>query len=576
MKKSQLLLSLLVFFYANAFSQSPSLDSVLLIPENATFQTTQLEVMGMKEQESGNTLFYKFIHPNGGIQKSAGAFFSGGGDSENLPAFSSVFIPDDGVPAPGEIRWIAPRGQNTKANFYAKPLVETQDMTQTPLATPDNLLPFEELGNTQRSLAIPKKPTSIQEEKTEDAPGYVQKYYKTLIYAGMSGGLTQVATLTYTLKPEEDWNKGLDPSPYGSKTDIFKDGVKEAFSDSKISYKGFSSRKMNDPLSGNAVILGGLKYKKNDEKENSEFFEFKLIAFDKEGNIINSAMYESESPLRFQEVFPIYGANIAPDIKEVTHAVFVAYGDGDRKMENINPKLRLIITVDLKTGQIVNTNEAELVQDNGILFECRQTQGTGFSLGFYYPTEDNKGFTFLNVDKEGNLSRQDYSSSDPEAENVSLPADRFMRLTTKTINTFQTTDGNTIVLKNFLRVTGSETSSDYKESPLTTCAFFEYDAEGRLVSFKLNNKLREINDYALLARKGDLLIYLIEKPLWTTTNIAFTTINLETFEVNLTTPPNDFSLAGPGTYYQDVEKESIYFLNKGKDNKGLYLFQYKY
>lgn len=559
------------------FAQSASLENTLIINENAVHKVTQVEMLGTQEATGVNQLYYSFTHPGGGVQKVKGSFFSGGKEPTSLKAFGVINISQEGVVSSDFVRWLAPRHSGVSINLYANPLDGADAMLQKPIAAKGQVSPYDTLGGLKRQLEEAGEIVSlaVSGKKENDLP-LCPQYYESTVYVGLGGGINQILTMDHTLKSEEDRNKLMSMKDYDLETSINKDHVKDVFGADNITFKYSAGAipQVSDPITGNVIVMGGIRYKKNKAKANSEYKEFRLFTFNKEGEVVNSVNYESDEPILIKGGYPIYGQQLGPDLWEATHAVIIAGGAGNRKMTNINKKYFKAIVVDVKTGEIVAEHEQELSQPAGKFLEARQCSNGTIELLYYYPASGQQSLTLINIGKDGLVNLKEFSKDSPEVQSFKLPANPKIR----TINSFELEDGSQLVIKEIYKTVAKEEGSTQKIDVTVSFAAYKYSVNDQLESIRGLGDSFNLNDATLYDKSDDLLSF-YEQYKDTETGqdkIRFININTKALEVETLNLDDGYFLVSPDSFIHDQDNRQILFLTQKTAGKGLYCSKYQY
>ena len=577
MKKLTQILTLILAFTTTALAQIEVLQGVELIDTNTLFNVTQVKVLGIDERTSPHRLLYRFTHPSGGIQKVNGSMMSGGRAPQGLPAFGAVELGEIPTPAVDGIQWFSPKRVGTNVNFYAKPLIEATDMVDdNMIAGKGSIMSHDDFAKIRKDLKPSSPLYQLPEEKAvaeERAPYYADKYKTTKVNFGMSGKISYLYLTEYTLKPEGERNKGLFGTAYDTKIKTNKDHTKGAFGDKNIMYKGAMMDKVpqvNDPVSGHATVFGGLKYKKNDSKKNSHFYEFLFLTFNFEGEIVKQVKYESEIPLSIENVYPVYGKNIAPDVNEITHGIFVLQGYGNKGMDHVNRKIRVVLVVDILTGEVIAEDKIELNQASTSLLRTRNLDGNRIELTYFYPVANKRGLAVVTLSTQGVEKVKELLQGSPEFDAIGLEEKPLLNMELNPVNSFESEDGGTLSIEQFTTLKKTEKGTTKRNEGY---ALVKYDATGSFVGIFGIGKSRKVDIIDI--KDGKLWIMAAAKAGSGQSRFRFIKINIADFNVQISETPIVESKKGMTDYYYDAASGVVYLFAQNHPAKGLSVFKYK-
>lgn len=570
---------LISFAHLSLSAQSAVLQGTRLIDENGNIRVASVKILGVKDGPQGPALFYSFVHPNGGIQRVTGALMTGGRDPENLPAIGVANLGNEATPVVGSLRWAATPGIISNVNYWAEPLVNALDPSNHLLAASGTVLSNDTLRVVLRGL----KPSdtlylNYRTPQPEVPVSYAPEYAITYASLGMSGGINSVSSTTFTLRGESD-RQGLLTGPYKRNSALVfdKEVYANAFEQENMSFKlNASAPCINDPVTGNAVLFGPLKYRKDDSKENSQYFEFKFVTFSKDGQMLSNINYTSEEPVVSSGEYLIHGATLAPDIREVTHVVYILRGDGEKGMEGINRKLVRALVFDLKTGQLIAQNDAVFNQSGAIVINQRQLPDGNLELIYLHKDASaQKGISVMIVGPQGIVSITDYFGESSLGEVLELKPMVLLSASLRTLQRIPLQDGSQAVLQMIAR-------KDYNSETKTTTylpvghGLSIYQPDGYLKAFIPIN--RDIpsgeNQTHLVYNSPERLVFMaLEKGL-NANRISLVEVNLSTYAVRLTELPSGYTMSDINNIYLNREQKMLYFLAQPTAGKGLYLFHY--
>lgn len=590
MMKNKLWMALALVTCAQVLSaQVEVLQGETLVEAKGQVRVTNAAIFGIKSYFDGTEIFFSFVHPNGGIQKVAGPLMSGGAEPENLNAFGSIQIYSDKSVRSKSYHWLGREHFGTRYNLYANPLTDADSHLQTPLASPKDIWPYDTLLVFTNNRDI-KKPLpdwgeeikrGLQEAgkvkpKTEV---YAEEYYKPGISTGLSGNLSQMTTVVYNLRPKADWNKGLAPGPYSSKVNLIKGQDFDAlFGNPNVNYKATAGIPTQyDPASGNLAIMGGLKYKKDKTKDDSEFYEFLLLSFDKDGNNLARVPYETKEPMVIVGSTTIYGQEIAPDVREATHAVFLLRGGGNKNITSFNNKLLRAFVVDLKTGQLVAQNEVEMPQGGGKLLERFPSGATTTTLTFLYTDGGKNGLSFVTLGAEGILATSHFLSDTPQGQSLQLEPFGFATVEVVTAERFLLADNSEVVIKQFIKLETPPGADKPNRIPIGG-AIVRYGSDGVVTQFKgLDKAMKGLDNMEQLPLSQDgQSFYSLSKNAAGRDMVSFLKVDAESLNVINYTLKEGHCLAGKDAFFIDDENKRVYFLSQSMADGGLYFHQYRY
>ena len=584
MKKYSISLTLFLFFagFFQLSGQSISLESVELIDTSTLFDVTNLTFLGVDKTVTPNVLYYHFDHPGGGIQSSKGALNSGGGTPQNLPALGIVMLETPLNKSTNTLQWVSARGASSDVNYYAKPLASAKDMSSKKLiASKKDIMGYEKEQDLLKNI-LPSSPfltvDPIEDKEispVEDAP-YIDHYKTAEINIGMRGKISYIYIFNHTLKEKHGGLLGTD---YKVRTEVKKGHVKDAFDREGSTYKISATKtfysQINDPMSGNAVTLGGLRYKKNKEKKNSHFHEFTLLAYNNEGERINRKTFDTDLPMRVTEVYPIYGEKMAPGVDEVTHAIFVMQGDGKKGMKHINRKLFKILVVDLKTGKIVKEDEVEFDHSTPRLINKKQLNEGKLELVYFYPGQKNRGFVVLDLGIDGIDAKREFPGSTPAIKAIGLPDVFLNNLELDPKYSFNFDDGGYV---NITRLRSRSKENNKVILRTRGYALFRYDKTGHLMDIFGIGKFEKKPNFRFIENNVEELVLLLtgKKKGAVTNRVTLYKIDAKTLEINAKSLPDHEYLPSGNAIYFDKDQRTLLMLTQKTPRKGVVLERFKY
>ena len=572
-------ISIFTLIYTSISAQLTLLEGIELIDTNAVFEVSQARILGIDKASSPNRLVYGFVHPGGAIQQVRGSMMSGGKDPVNLPAYGAINLGETLDGKNHKVQWYSPDRVGTNVNFVARPLTSARDhMSANVIAKKGEIISNDNFTSMVRKLSASSPMYEFLEkiEKEEEAPSYVDHYLKTRITPGLSGKISYLTTSSYTLKPVEERNKGLFGTAYKMNAETNKENTKTAFGDDPtMMYKMMSEiPQINDPVTGHAVIFGGIKYKKNKSKENSQFYEFMFLTFNNAGEIVKRVKYDSKEPLKVSNVYPVYGDNLAPDVDEITHGIFVTRGSGNKKIPNINSKIRKVFVVDVKTGEIIKQDEIEFAEKGAQLIQTRRLDNNKVALTYYYAGKDKHGLVVMKLGVDGIENVKEISGNSPEFKAIGLGDQFHSGLKLQALQSFNTAKGDTIKIERFITKRSKE-GGGYK---IITHAYviMKYDVNGNLLGLHgIGNLVKKHNRDIIKVGNGKISMMVYLKAENGASKLKIMNINMDDLNVEAAEIPVGEYLASSSAYHYDASSNILYFLTQKSKGKGISVFEYK-
>lgn len=563
-------------------AQSIVLQGARLINESGDIRIAGLNVLGVKNSPQGLALFYRFTHPNGGIQQVRGSLMSGGADPVSLSALGAAILGPDQAPTTTHVlRWWAEQGASTRGNFVPDPLTSAQAHAKKPLANAGEVMSYD----TLRVAIAGLRPSdslflrAIDPDEPRPFTGtYAAEYYKSSITVGLSGGLSGFVTTTHTLKPASE-RTGLLATPYRTNTvNHGKESMAGAFESENMSFKVSAGAPVaSDPVSGNITVFGALKYRKDSSKENSEYFEFKFLTFTKEGQLLANERYVSPEPLGISGYYPLYGPELAPDVREITKIVYIMQGEGAKDMSNVNPKLVRALILDIKTGKLVAQDDDAFNQEGGRIVQSRRLPDGKMELTYLYDQPNaQKGVSIMVVGPEGIVSIADYFGSSSMGEPLALkPAPPASASSMRTLQRIPMSDGGEAALHMIAAGKYSPETRTTTYQPLGY-ALSVYEPNGYLRAFiPLNlDQASAEGQNKLIYAAPDRLIFMVQEAIPGLNRASFMEINLNTYAVRMVKLPDGYTMPGTDSIYLNREQKMFYLFAQPTAGKGLYLFHY--
>jgi len=496
------LLFLLPVVLGLAQSSSSGFNITDIQAEGLPYRITSLTVEGISTDKDAPAYYYSFTHPGAGIQVVRGAMSTGGKDPVTVEALGKVMLdPDTGAPGTSAVQWVAPPGTGTNINIFANPVGGAESLVTDPLAKKGAVLSYnkyEDMTDDMVGGTFYKLPPYTP--AAGEAMEMVESYVTTNIYVGMGGGIQSITYGNYTLRPEEKRGRSLlgDPN-YKMKAGFAKGTAKKVFKDKDISFKILSAGsipQISDPTTGNVVIFGGVKYKKDKSKKGSHFQEFFLMGSDKEGNLTGQEKIETEEPLVLKEVYSVGGKEIAPGIRQSGTAIFIAESGGEDE-NTTDPSLRYSFVVDINTTKIIARNKINLPEGKNVTVGTETDTDNNIVLLNYSVSTGQ--VTPLTLTKEGIKIGEPRFSGDLKIL-VDLPT---KNLELRTISTITLADGRTMLLKQMANYTYDELKrvTGVKEQALLISYL---SPDGKNLGTKA---LMKATNLVAIARKDDRILF---------------------------------------------------------------------
>lgn len=403
----------------NTQAQAP-VEIIEVLPPGGKIRPSVPRLLGFTADPEIPQLVVRFNHPEGGIQRVRNRVMDGDREPKTLSAYG-LFPLDAPDPSPAfSVTWFAAARSSNSVNFYADHRQAGSLNDDAYLAKKGEILSHEAFQKFRSSLVSGGFQNLSQVEgRRSDAldprAPHVESYRETVITMGLSGGISYLTTSTYHRKPEDKRYTGLMGSAYSGKHAINREEVKTAFGDKNLAFKGYSM--LGDPGTGNAVILGGLKYRKDKTKKHSHFYEHLILVFGNDGKIVGREKIDTQAPFSFTQVLPITGEKMAPTIYAVPYAVFIGSCPTKQGLSGENPPAKMVLVVDSKTGQVVARNRVDLPGARANLLQVDRHQNGEIRVLFAYRRGNRGGFSQVTIGTEGVVAQRDVAASDfPMAE----------------------------------------------------------------------------------------------------------------------------------------------------------------
>lgn len=582
MKKPILFAALAALFFCNVNAQT-ILTGVPLLDTNTVFKVEQVSILGIDGNSSPQKLIYHFVHPNGAIQSVNGPMLSGGKDPAILPAFGSLDLTEPIHPASNTVQWYCPERVSTSSNFLANPLSDTQSFSGSNIiASKGNIMGYDKFFDLRKTLTpsspwyqLPAK--EAPEKAPEKAePTYIDHYRVARVQVGLSGKIPSINLFDYTLRPVDERRTGPFGTAYKLRVEANKEGAKTAFGDDptisyKVSMMDGEFPQVQDPLSGNCTVFGGIEYKKNKEKDNSEFYEFMMLTFNNEGGLVNRVTHNSEVPLTIEEIYPFYGQYIAPQVQEVTHCIYIARGTGNKNTPNINRKIRRIFVADIKTGEIIKEDELELKYGTTTLMKTRRLKDNKLELYYLYPVKNKRGLVVITVGFNGIEKVHEIDNESPNFQAINLPEVPYTSLNARTVQTFDAADGGVVTVEQ-LYVTVDNGARNATQA----YTFMKYDKDGNFVDlYGIGNLIGGANRELISLKDDKLSMLVYTRGVNNSTTLKLIDLDLSEFSVQTAILPEGEYLINDKASLYDASAGVVYFLTQQRLGKGLSLYWHK-
>lgn len=547
-----------------------TLEGVEVIDSNTLFKVMGVDFLGISENESPARLYYSFFHPDGAFAKEE----KGKVEVATKPlvgAIGSVEVLENGAPGAGQFQWLGSSTEKILA-LYARKLADGEEQAALLLASEGQFFSKEAVAGikTKKSPAFEYIPW---EKRAPEAPKptYVDSYRTTSVTLGMSGKISYLTLSNHTVKPEGQRGKLLS-ADYKAKHSIYKKGLDEAFETPNMAFH--SSLKTstpvpqaNDPVTGHTSIMGAVSYKKDKTKENSHLREFALLTFDNEGGLVKRAKYDSDVNLAMDDVYPIKGKNLAPEVDEVTKAVFVAKGLGN------NGQLRRIFVVDIKTGELVKTADFELLHPKAQLLRKRYLVDGRVELAYLYTEAGKQGLSFVTLGEAGLENFLSFDNDSPELTGMGLPEQGFIDPRLVPSYTFETQEGGLFTIERLH--TWVKTQDGLTREKVHGYALCQYGPDGLLKLFAglASAKYTDIEVVWMDEKSALAFIHLDVPDLGVKTLRQLLKINLQTGKAELLNAPKGVGLLGAQkSTYVDTDRGVYYLAGQAAKGKGLIIF----
>lgn len=459
---------------------------------------------GISTDDAEPTLYYSFTHKGAGIQVVRGAMSSGGKDPVDVEALGKVLLdPATGAPGTSTLTWVAPAMTGSNINIFTDPVSGAQAISSEPMARNGSIISDQKfnglIDKTEESnfYALPAYKSAVADS---DEPEFIESYANTTITVGLSGDIQTITTSTHTLRPEDKRGKSLlgDPN-YKMQASFAKGDAKQVFKDTDMSYKLLSAGnipQISDPSTGNVVLLGGLKYKKDDSKKGSHYREFFLLGADAEGNMTGKEQLMTDVPLELVDVYYAEGKTIAPGVRQGSKAVFLAKGAGEKDDPNVDPSLLYAFVVDINTAKVISQNQANLPEGESVPIGLNINAAGNVVLLYY--TASNGQITPVTLTSEG-LSVGEPLLSGPLDPVVNLPTDD---LEITNISSFSLADGRDVTLKLLGNFTYDQFNRETSRTDRALLLFYS-NPDG---STKAKVLMKAAPGISPITRKGDRIL----------------------------------------------------------------------
>ena len=362
---------------------SDRLSVVPLTPGSRAYRVTGPTMLGVDAADP-SLLRFRFAHPRAGVMRDMGMAkrllskdsmrIHLSEEPETVTALGTVPLGPGGFPQDvPSLQWVALRGAEGDEMYYFDHVPRILEYPDSMLlATSADMLPRAEYDRAMET-ASSKPSYSVPGEQT---PELVESYTVQIPAIGLGGGFSKSTIMKYELKPEGERGKGLLGKNYTSDASFAKGSAHEVFDGTNRKFAYVSIATHNDIATGNAVVVGGLKYKKDKTKKGSEFREFLLLGVDAEGEVIEQTEFTSDEPVLAKGVFPLQSRPVYPNYNMSPTAAILYRGAGRKNDPDVDGSLRRVLIVDANEAAVLGEYEIDLPGDGySALDEVTDTLG---------------------------------------------------------------------------------------------------------------------------------------------------------------------------------------------------------
>ena len=592
-------LSTLLLFPLAAQLESDTV-AFTLIPPDTTFKVERPEFVGLvagEEGRSGQDLLISFEHTGGALKWKDKALGSLNSVQEpaSLGALVRVHLGEDGIPRGTSMQWVSSISLSRKpADFYSQ-TPEFPDASTFRVALYEDMLPRMEATNLKRSATAssplyrpqPSTPAPAPQKTATEKKEPLPRYYVAGPSVNLKGQIGKVGTSSMDLQPgtaasgkptyKLNYSVVNNPEPIAIEGATYKLTAGES--------------KAADPKDGISVYFGGLKYKKDKTKKGSFRRDFLLLAYNKDGELINSERYESELPLKIIQSHIIEGEPITDKVREGLRLVTILQ-EVPKHDEKADAKKHRVLITDLKTGELISKASVELPGSSFVEISKHSIDdGLGLSLlNFHNKT---RGLSELLVRADGSVAVNAFPADSPEVKGLGISADKqFHSLQLKRQYALPRKDGTTLGL---YRLVGREAPEEVSAKNLTVSrepgtfavntpeqtpgpeanealVFFSRTKDGRVKELRGIGGIKGYHQLHPLKQDGDLLHLLAVTGSDNKSVPRLLTINLTTLSTSriqqLT--PGQY-MTGPTAFYYAADLGKVYILGSAGDHGALHV-----
>jgi hypothetical protein len=312
---------LFVFLFATiSYAFTPPEQVELL--SNEPFKADSINILNIDDMGDSVEVVME-VFTTGAIQKRLGKMMSGGRDARKLRGTYVYVINKNNEIINKDYKWLKAKRAPNKFNYLSIPLTDsdahlnskvfatekdavgeidylkfkamkTEDLTEEEFYLKADSMMNESLENFGEEIAADVKAVANIFKKKEftgdDLPETI--YLAEPVISAFGGKLKKMRSTTFTKRP--DGEKGFLTGRYERKDYEKYDLEMEDVFDNEDKRLTSSHHVINDPLTGNVIIYAGVRVRKDDDRENNEYYEHLILTLNHKGKIINQVTLKNE------------------------------------------------------------------------------------------------------------------------------------------------------------------------------------------------------------------------------------------------------------------------------------------
>lgn len=349
--------------FTSAQTPSGALVDQELFPDRRAYVVRSAVMLGV-DPEAPDRLAFKFTHRDGGVAVPSDGKGRYRASESPLSAVGTVPLDATGLPTgPTTLQWVRDPTRPTAALYYVTPeAINVSGTEGAILAQPDEMIDGKvarDAGN--RPLIAPRYSRPI-EEPVEP----VDAYHANFLYMNMKGEVGNSTATHFTRKTDAERDALLNVRTYAPRSEVNKGSAAQVFDGTNRRFHRtlrVSPGQHTHLATGNAMVLGGVKYKKDKAKKGSHLREFLLMGFDTVGELTHRATINTEAPMVTAGPIPVGGYPIAGGGISSPLAAFVLLAKGKKKDPGYDPGLRRVLLVDVDRAEVLSEEDIRLPED---------------------------------------------------------------------------------------------------------------------------------------------------------------------------------------------------------------------